>query len=159
MSKDIIEIDEGGKIVKPDLSAQELNFVRLVAKDYTYTQAYRMAFPASKKLSNYTVRSNASRLATKSNISTEIQTAIRTQARLARLAEDRITEVLEDGSIDSKTNKVADVAMFMYEQTNGKAIQKIEAKSQLVTVIYDLTGQGQSTEIPQEVLDQLALAG
>lgn len=138
-----------------DLSAEEIKFSHLVAKGYSYTQAYRKAFETASDLSNYTVRRYASDLATKAHIVTEVETARKTTARLARLAEDRIEEVLTEGDIHARGSRVPDVAMFMYDHANGKATIKAEVKSAHVQVIYDLSG-GQAGEVPQDILDQLA---
>lgn len=135
------------------LTAEEQKFCSLVAQGYSGTRAYRLAYPAKSHLKNKTIYTYASDLLRKSDISQEIQTAQLTQARLARLAENRIEEVLTEGSIHSKTNKVAEVSMFMYEQANGKATQKIESKSAHVSVIYDLSGKGE--EVPEDIRKQL----
>lgn len=139
--------------MKPDFSAEELSFMNLVAKGYSQTQAYRMAFPAKSKLKASTLRNYAMQLMTKNDILQGIETAKLTQARLARMAENRIEQILTEGSIHSKTNKVADVSMFMYEQANGKATIKQEIKSAHVVAIYDLTGTGET--MPDEIRQQL----
>lgn len=139
------------------LSAEEIKFTNLVSKGYSYTSAYRKAFPTASELSNYTVRHKASQLATKQHIITEVATKRETSARLARLAEDRIEEVLTEGDIHARGSRVPDVAMFMYDHANGKATIKAEVKSAHVQVIYDLSG-GQAGEVPQDILDQLAQA-
>lgn len=135
------------------LSAEELAFTRLVAKGITPTTAYRKAFPKALTQAYGTVRNKASALMTKYDIVTEIETARETTARLARLAEDRIEQILTEDSSTKKGNKVADVAMFMYEQANGKATQKIESKSAHVSVIYDLSGKGDP--VPDHIKQQL----
>lgn len=137
-----------------DLTAEEQLFCGLVAKGYSGVTAYRQAFPAKSKLAYSTVRVNASKLLTKTNISTEVATRQERSSRMARLAEERIEEILVEGSIDSKNNKVADVSMFMYEQANGKATQKVEHKGVFVNVQYDLSG-GKGGAVPQDVLDAL----
>ena len=136
------------------LTAEEQTFCSLVAKGYSATTAYRKAFPAKSKLAYSTVRVNASKLLTKANISTEVQTRIETQSRLARLAENRIEDILVNDDSQRKGSKVADVAMFMYEQANGKATQKVVTEGKHIVVTYDLSG-GQGGEVPQEILDQL----
>lgn len=136
------------------LTAEELTFARLVAKGFTYTRAYRLAFPAKAHLKNNTIRARASELVSKSNIQSEVATSQTRAAHLVRLGEDRIEEILTDGSITSKHNKVADVAMFMYEQGNGKAVQKVQHAGVFVNVQYDLSG-GKAGPVPQEVLDAL----
>lgn len=143
------------ELTTEDLTAQELAFSRFVANGYSLTQAYKKAFPKSEHLKIETIRKNASQLSMKSNIALEVATVKKRQALLARQAEDRLEEVLTDGDINSKNNKVADVAMFMYEQANGKAVQKVQTEGKHVVVTYDLSG-GQGGEVPQEVLDQLA---
>lgn len=140
-----------------DLSAEEIKFSHLVSKGYSYTKAYRKAFPTSEDLSNYTIRRYSSELATKANVITEVATTRETSARLARLAEDRIEEVLTEGDIHARGSRVTDVAMFMYDHANGKATIKAEVKSAHVQVIYDLSG-GQAGDVPQDILDQLARA-
>lgn len=139
------------------LSAEEISFTRLIAKGYTPTTAYRKAFPTASDLAYGTVRNKASQLMTKNDIVTEVETARKTTARLARLAEDRIEEVLTEGDIHARGSRVPDVAMFMYDHANGKATIKAEVKSAHVQVIYDLSG-GQAGEVPQDILDQLAKA-
>lgn len=139
--------------IEADLTAEELTFTRLLSKGYSGVRAYRLAFPAKKHLKNSTVRVNVSKLLAKTNIITEIQTAQLTQARLARQAENRLEEILTEGSIHSKTNKVAEVSMFMYEQANGKATQKIESKNAHVLVTYDLSGSGEP--VPDHIKQQL----
>ena len=139
------------------LSAEEISFSHLVAKGYSYTSAYRKAFPHKNKLAYDTIRRYASDLATKSSIQTEVQTHRETTARLARLAEDRIEDILVNDDSSRKGSKVAEVAMFMYDHANGKATIKAEVKSAHVQVVYDLSG-GKAGDVPQEVLDQLAQA-
>lgn len=141
--------------ITEDLTAEEITFSHLVAKGYTLTQAYRKAFPAKSHLQNNTVRVNASALMTKTNISTEVATHRKRSAHMARLAEDRLTEVLEEGDINNKHHKVPEVSMFMYEQANGKARQTTEVIGKHVMVTYDLSG-GSAGAVPKEVLDALA---
>lgn len=138
----------------PSLSAEEIIFTRLIAKGYTPTSAYRKAFETSKKLAYGTIRNKAMALMTKHDIVTEIETTRETTAHLARLAEDRIEQILTEDDSQAKGSKVADVAMFMYEQANGKATQKIEQKSAHVVVTYNLGGE-EAPPIPKEVLEQL----
>ena len=140
---------------KPTLNAQELSFTRLVAKGYSQVQAYRMAFPAKAKLKASTLRNYAMELMTKSDILQEISTSQLTQARLARQAENRIEQILTEGSINSKTNKVAEVSMFMYEQANGKATIKVQSENKHVLVTYNLNGTDEP--IPDEIKKQLAI--
>jgi hypothetical protein len=137
------------------LTAEELNFTRLVAKGLTATTAYRQAFPAKATKSYKYIRNLAYMLMAKEDIKREVQTVKETQARLTRLAEDRIEQILVEDSSTAKGNKVADVAMFMYEQANGKATQKIETKGAFVSVTYDLSG-GDGQQIPKNILDQLS---
>lgn len=137
------------------LTAEEQLFCSLVAKGYSATTAYRKAFPAKKDLAYSTARTNASKLLTKHNISTEVATRVETQSRLARLAENRIEDILVNDDSSRKGSKVADVAMFMYEQANGKATQRIQTENKHIVVTYDLSG-GKGGEVPQEILDQLA---
>lgn len=142
------------KASEPKLSAEEILFSRLMAKGYSMSRAYRLSHPAKKHLSYSRIRRLASELAAKQHIQTEVEVSKEKSARLARLSEDRIEEVLTDGDIDSKNSRVADVAMFMYEQSNGKAVQKTEVIGRHLMVQYDLSG-GKAGEVPQEVLDQL----
>ncbi len=136
------------------LTAEQLIFSRLVAKGMSYTQAYRKAFPLQAKYTYATIRKKASELATNSNIQTEVATVKERTAHLARIAEDRIEDILINDSSTAKGNKVADVAMFMYEQANGKATQRIQTENKHIVVTYDLSG-GKGGEVPQEILDQL----
>lgn len=138
-----------------DLTAEEITFSHLVANGKTLTQAYRQAFPSKKHLANYTIRRYASDLYTKANILTEVASHQAKTALLARQAEDRLEEILTDGDINDKHNRVADVAMFMYDHANGKAITKIQAQSKHVVVTYNLGGTD-AGPVPQEILDQLA---
>lgn len=135
------------------LTAEQIHFSKLVAKGYSYTQAYRKAFPAKSKLAYSTIRKNAFNLATKSSIVTEVESTRERTAMLARKAEDRLDEILTEDDSQRKGNKVAEVAMFMYEQANGKATQKIESKSAHVSVIYDLSGKGEP--VPDHIKQQL----
>lgn len=138
------------------LTAEELSFSHLIAKGLPLSKAYRLAFPEkSKGKSPYTIRRYASDLYTKANILTEVATYQTRTAQLARLAEDRIEQILIEDSSTTKGNKVADVAMFMYEQANGKATQRIQTENKHVVVTYDLSG-GKGGDVPQEILDQLA---
>lgn len=136
------------------LSAEEITFSRLVAKGYTPTQAYSKAFPTASNLAYGTRRNKAFALMTKHDIVTEVETTRETTARLARLSEDRIEQILTEDASDSKGNKVADVAMFMYDHANGKATQRLEQKIAHVSVTYNLGGDN-APPIPQEVLEQL----
>lgn len=135
-----------------DLTAGEIKFSHLLASGLSATTAYRQAFPHKKKLGYDTIRRYASQLATKSSIQSEVATTKQRQARLARLAEDRLEEILTE----VKAGKVVgDVAMFLYDHANGKAVQKAEVKGLHVNVTYDLSG-GKGGDVPQEILDQLA---
>ena len=135
-----------------DLTANEIKFSRLVAKGIPLTTAYRQSFPAKSGLAYNTVRAYARDLYQKSSIVSEVATARDTQARLARLAEDRLEETLTDGKPGSRA--VVDVSMFMYDHANGKATIKAEIKSAHVSVTYDLSG-GAAGDVPPEVLAQL----
>ena len=137
-----------------DLTVEEQTFCSLVSKGYSATTAYRKAFPAKKDKSYQYIRRLASDLLTKSNIQTEVQVRVETASRLARLAEARIEDILVNDDSQAKGNKVADVAMFMYEQANGKATQRVEMQSKHVSVTYNLSGKDEP--VPQEILDQLA---
>ena len=121
------------------LTAEELKFSSLVAQGYTLTKAYRAAFPSSKGLHNNTVRRYASVLYSKNKIVTEVETKQAKNAYLARLAEDRLEEQLTDGRNEKVTS---DVAMFMYDHANGKATQRIEQRTEAITLNIDLTGTG-----------------
>lgn len=129
----------------------------MIAKGLTPTAAYSRAFPYSDSLAYGTRRNKASELMTRFDIITEIATVKETTAHLARLAEDRLEQILTEDDSQRKGNKVADVAMFMYDHANGKATQKTEVVGRHVTVTYDLGG-GSSNPIPQDVLDQLEAA-
>lgn len=135
------------------LTAEELTFSHLISKGFSGVQAYRQAFPRAKDYKYSTVRTKASNLLTNSNIQTEVQTSKERQARMARLAEERIEQILIEDDSMTKGNKVADVAMFMYEQANGKATQKVQHTGAFVSVNYNLSGKEEA--IPQEILDQL----
>lgn len=137
-----------------DLTAEEITFCNLVAKGISGVTAYRKAFPHKKDLKYNTIRVYASELLAKTNILTEVATSRERQARMARLAEERIEDILINDLSDVKGSKVADVAMFMYEQANGKATQKVEHQGVFVNVQYDLSG-GSAGAVPQEILDQL----
>ena len=141
-------------VLSDPLTAEEITFSRLVAKGITPTRAYRSAFPSSVNLAYGTVRNKASQLMTKHDIITEVATSQTTMARMTRLAEDRLEEILVEGDITDKNNKVAEVGMFMYEQANGKAIQKTIVQGQHVVVTYNLGGDD-AGEVPQHILDQL----
>lgn len=136
------------------LSAEEIVFSKLVAKGYSATTAYRKAFPTKKDKSYNYIRQLASELLTNPNIVTEVATTKERTARMARLAEERIEDILINDDSSVKGSKVAEVAMFMYEQANGKATQKVITEGKHVLVTYDLSG-GQAGPVPQEVLDQL----
>lgn len=140
--------------VLEDLTEQEQHFCSLVAKGYSGVTAYRKAFPKAEGLKYDTIRRYASDLLTKTPISTEVATKQERASRMARLAEERIEDILINDSSTTKGNKVADVAMFMYEQANGKATQRIQTENKHVVVTYDLSG-GKGGEVPQEILDQL----
>lgn len=141
-------------IEEKPLTAEQIHFAKLVAKGYSYTQAYRKAFPHKARLAYSTIRKNAFKLATKSNILTEVATTKERTAHMARLAEDRIEEILTEDDSQRKGNKVAEVAMFMYDHANGKAMQRTQVEGKYVTVTYDLSG-GKGGEVPQEIIDQL----
>lgn len=137
-----------------DLTVEEQTFCSLVSKGYSMVTAYRKAFPAKKDLAYGTIRNYASELMTKNDIQTEVAVRVETASRLARLAEARIEDILVNDDSQAKGNKVADVAMFMYEQANGKATQRVEMQSKHVSVTYNLSGKDEP--VPQEILDQLA---
>ena len=140
--------------VLDDLTFEEITFSKLLAKGYSPTTAYRKAFPLKKDLAYNTIRQYARDLCQKESIVTEVATSQKQMATLARLAEDRIEDILINDSSTTKGNKVADVAMFMYEQVNGKATQKVVTEGKHIVVTYDLSG-GKGGEVPQEILDQL----
>lgn len=152
--KDYTELQNPPKQDTATLTAEEYHFSNLISKGYSGVSAYRLAFPAKAKLRYSTIRQYASELLTNPNIITEVETSREKMARLARLSEERIEDILINDSSTAKGNKVADVAMFMYEQANGKATQKIEQKSAHVLVTYNLGGDN-APPIPKEVLDQL----
>lgn len=135
------------------LNAEELKFTRLLATGITPTTAYRQAFPLESKLSYDYLRRKALALAEKHEIKTEVQTVVETRARLARLAEDRLEQILVTDDSQAKGSKVAEVAMFMYDHANGKATQRIEQTGQFVSVTMNLSGT--SEDIPPEILEQL----
>ena len=139
------------KNTNEQLTAEQIAFTRYVAQGYPLTTSYRKAFPAKKALKYDTIRNNAYKLMTEKEIATEVETAKATRARLARLAEDRIEEQLTDG----KPGKVtSDVAMFMYNHTNGTPVQRQQIQAQFVSVQMDLSG-GEAGDVPLEVLEQL----
>ena len=148
------ELDNNTPTVVPEeteeniepLSKEEIVFSRLVARGYSYTTAYRKAFESKRDKSYGYIRKLAFELATKHNIKTEIATVKDTTARLARLSEDRIEEILIDGDIHARGTRVPDVAMFMYDHANGKAKQSTEIISRSISVNIDLTGNVTDTE-------------
>lgn len=135
----ITEIEEE-KPVYQVTTAEKIKFTRLVASGITPTTAYRQAFPKSKNQAYGTVRNKAYQLMTEDGILTEIETVKENKARLVRLAEDRLEEVLLEGDIHSRGSRVSDVAMFMYDHANGKATQRLEVQSRKVSINIDLTG-------------------
>jgi hypothetical protein len=137
------------------LSAEEIIFSRLLAKGMTPTTAYRKAFPLQANYAYDTIWRKARELSNKVDIQTEVASSRETTARLARLAEDRLEQILETDDSQRKGSKVADVAMFMYDHANGKATVRTEVKGLHVNVTYNLGGDN-APPIPQEVLDQLA---
>jgi len=135
------------------LTAEEQIFSKLVAKGYPGTTAYRKAYPEKSHLQYNTIRTYASELLTNPNIVTEVTTSKERASRMVRLAEERIEDILINDLSDTKGSKVADVAMFMYEQGNGKATQKVQHTGAFVSVNYNLSGKEEA--IPQEIIDQL----
>lgn len=119
-----------------ELTAEEQKFTALMARGYSATQAYRLAYP-HKQLTNGTVRTYASALLTKPDIVTDIAVKKSTLSKLARLAEDRIEDTLINGKTGSKA--VTDTMLAMYEHANGKAKQQTEVISKSVSVNIDLT--------------------
>ena len=135
------------------LSPEEQLFCSLVAKGYTGTSAYKKAYAKAESLTPLTIRRYASDLLTKTHISSEVATKQERLSRMARLADDRIEEILVEGDINSKENNVSGVAMFMHEQANGKATQKLQIESKHVSVNYNLSGTLEP--VPQDILDEL----
>lgn len=136
-----------------DLTVEEQLFCSLVSKGESATTAYRKAFPLKRHLKYGSIRTLASRLLTKVDISTEVASKIQTQSRMARLSELRLEEILTKGSFRDKDHQVAQVAMFLYEQANGKATQKLQVESKHVSVNYNLSGTMEA--VPQDILDEL----
>lgn len=137
------QIQTDGLVQLPEqqvYTAEEITFINLVAKGYSLTTAYRKAYPAKRNLSYETIRAYASRLYANSNISTEVATKRENMARLARLSEDRLEQILIEDDSMRKGSRVADVAMFLYDHANGKAKQSTEIISKSVSVNIDLTG-------------------
>ena len=155
MRYDITMNTEDKELLLEPLTAEEIKFASLVSKGYSGTTAYRMAFPLKKDLKYNTIRVYASELLTKPTIVTEVATSTERQARLARLAEERIEDILINDNSSVKGSKVAEVAMFMYDHANGKATQRVDMKGRHVLVTYDLSG-GKAGAVPQDILDQLA---
>ena len=148
-------ITAGKKDTKlPSISLEEKKFCNLVSKGVSLTTSYRQAFPHKNKLAYDTIRRYASELYAKKNIQTEVATTRERSALMARLAEDRLEQILTDDDSLRKGSKVAEVAMFMYDHANGKATQQIESKSMHVAVTYNLGG-ADAPPIPPEVLAQL----
>lgn len=127
-----------GKDITQPLTAEQTVFTKLVAKGYSLTKAYRKAFPTAKDLANDTVRIYASKLYAKDYISKEVETTKETQARLVRLAEDRLQQILEEDNSSVRGSKVAEVAMFMFDHANGKATQRVEQHTTGVTFNINL---------------------
>lgn len=123
------------------LTAEEIKFSRLVAQGYALTTAYRKSHPAKSKLTYGRIRQLASDLMTKTNVVTEVATTRERQSRMARLAEDRLEDILVNDSTGFKGSKVADVAMFIYDHTNGRATQRIDMNSTSVNLSIDMTAQ------------------
>lgn len=140
-------------IAKIGLSAEEIKFCRLLATGMSRTTAYRQAFPLEAKQSYDHIRKKAIALSENYDIKTEVATVVETRARLARLAEERIEQILITDDSMAKGSKVADVAMFMYDHANGKATQRIEQTGKFVTVNMNLSGSNEP--VPPEVLEQL----
>jgi len=152
---ELTTIDKPTKLepVHKEPEAGLITFIGLMARGASPSYAYRQAFPIKVKSLNYeTVRRYAYDLCNNSSIYTEVATRKERLANMTRLAEDHIEDVLVSGKHNKPTN---DVAMFMYEQANGKATQKTEVIGKHVLVTYDLSG-GQAGAVPQEILDQLA---
>ena len=138
---------------KIGLSAEELHFSRLVAKGISPTTAYRRSFPKAKDQAYGTVRNKAYALMANNDIVTEVATVKERSAYLVRIAEDRIEDILLNDNSQAKGNKVAEVAMFMYDHANGKATQRIEQTGKFVTVNMNLAGSNEP--IPNEIIEQL----
>ena len=126
------------------LTAEDIKFAHLVASGEKQNKAFLQAYPHKRGLAQTTITTQAYKLARKEHILQEVQTTIETKARLARLAEDKIMQALTDEKLNKTT---ADVAMFMYDHTNGKARQTIEQTTQSISLNIDLTGTGTPQEI------------
>lgn len=120
------------------MTAEDIHFVRLLADGWNITTAYRESHPLFKNKSYPYTRKKALELYNRADTRQEIDTVIKTKAKLARLSEDRLEEILTE----MRPNKtVADVSMFLYDHANGKATQRIESVSKSISVNIDLTGK------------------
>lgn len=133
------------------IPAEEQTFVDLVAKGFSYTQAYLRSFPVKcQDLAYGTIRNNAWQLMTKHDIVTSVEVRKLRLAQVADKAINRLEEVITDG----KEHNAVSASIFVYEQEHGKARQVTEVIGKHVMVTYDLSG-GTAGPVPQEILDQL----
>lgn len=135
----LIQSEDKNTDTKP-LTAEEIIFSKHVAQGMTLTAAYRKAFPHKQHLAYSTIRRYAFELFDRGEIKSEVETTQETSARLARLSEDRIEQILVEDKSSTKGSKVAEVAMFVYDHSNGKATQRVEMETKIVTLNIDLTG-------------------
>lgn len=139
------------KAAQKKLTPKQAKFVNHILENPTasYTQAAKEAYP------------NAT-YATQRQIAMENMTKPSIVMALGK-ANDRVEQVLttvveEWGNSDDKGERTLAVntAQWIHDKIHGKATQKIQATTSVVSINIDLSGQGQNTPIPQEVLDQLA---
>src|SRR5688572_19567745 len=78
----------------PKLTAEEIKFTHLVASGMTYTSAYRKSHPLKAKNSYEYIRKLAYKLAARTEVQSEVEAVKDTRARLARMAEDRLEQIL-----------------------------------------------------------------
>lgn len=141
------------KLEKP-LTYPEKVFVTAIAQGESQASAIRKAYPHLTETStpNYLYK-KASTLVRKGKIILELNQQRAMMDEIASKAHGRLAQL-----VDSNRESVAlDATKFAIEQSHGKATQRIEQRTQLVSVTYDLSG-GQAPPVPQEILDQLAEA-
>lgn len=124
------------------LTAKEQKLVELVTDDngLTNSQAYKLAYNADK-MKESTINTEVSRTLNKPHVRTEL-------AKHTKLVENTLINVVNDWGNEDDVNKrrlAFDSSRFIHDKIYGKATQRTEVRTEVVSLNLNLTGE--STEV------------
>jgi uncharacterized membrane protein YfhO len=114
----------------------------------TATQAYRVAYKPKETTSKQVIHNHASLLKKQPAIAMEL-------AKYSGMYESVINDTIQDWGHEDNTRKreiATTLAMYAHDKVHGKATQRVQQTSEVVSISINLTGDN---DMPPEYIEQI----